>query len=99
MNYDKFTTFITSEIPHLRRTSVPQRYCLTTDANNEIDISSKYCTHQLSRLVGSGVQAIGIRVVNRHSFYHQATTTTLNIDLPTFQSTSLKTAVSSIRFS
>ena len=29
MNYDTFTTFITSEIPHLRRrTSVPLRYCL-----------------------------------------------------------------------
>ena len=56
-----------SEIPHLRRTSVPLRYCLTNDANNEIDISSKYCTHQLCRLVGSGVQAIGIRVVESES--------------------------------
>ena len=33
MNYDAFTTFITSEIPHLRRTSVPLRYCLTNDAS------------------------------------------------------------------
>ena len=103
MNYDEFTTFITSEIPHLRRTSVPLRYCLTNDANNEIDISSKYFTHQLSRLVGSGVQAIGIRVVESESplssFYRQPTTTTVNSDIPTSQSTSSKTAVSSGRFS
>ena len=103
MNYDAFTTFIASEITHRRRTSVPLRYCLTNDANNEIDISSKYCTHQLSRLVGSGVQAIGIRVVESESplssFYHQPTTTSVNSDIFTSYSTSLKTAVSSIRFS
>ena len=103
MNYDAFTTFITSEILHLRRTSVPLRYCLTNDANNEVDISSKYCTHQLSRLVGSGVQAIGIRVVESESplssFYRQPTTTTVNSDTPSSHSTSSKTALSSIRFS
>ena len=103
MNYDAFTTFITSEIPHLRRTSVPLRYCLTNDANNEIDLSSKYCTHQLSRLVGSGLQAIGIRVVESESplssFYRQPTTTTVNRDIPTSHFTSSKTAVSAIRFS
>ena len=103
MNYDAFTTFITRKIPHLRRTSLPLRYCLTNDANTEVDISSKYCTHQLSRLVGSGAQAIGIRVVESESplssFYRQPTTTTVNSDIPTFHSTSSKTAVSSIRFS
>ena len=69
-----------SEIPHLRRTSVPLRYCLTNYANNETNLSSKYCTHQLSRLINSGVQAIGIRVVESESplssFYRQSTTTT-----------------------
>ena len=92
MNYDAF-----------RRTSVPLRYCLTNDVNNEVDISSKYCTHQLCRFVGSGVQAIGIRVVESESplssFYRQPTTTTVNSDIPTPPSTSSKTAVSSIRFS
>ena len=103
MTYDAFTTFITSEIPRLRRTSVPLRYCITNDANNEIYISSKYCTHQLSRFVGSGVQAMGIRIVESESplssFYRQPTTTTVNSDIPTSHSTSSKTAVSSIRFS
>ena len=63
MKYDEFTSFITSEIPHLRRIHVPLRYCLRNNANNEIDILSNYCTRQLSGLVVSGVQAICIRVV------------------------------------
>ena len=102
MKYDEFTSFITSEIPHLRRIHVPLRYCLTNDANNEIDISSKYCTHQLSRLVVSGVQAICIKVVESESplssFSRQYTTTTVNNDIPISKPTSSKT-VSSIRFS
>ena len=78
-----------------RRTSVSLRYCLTNGANNEIDISSKYCIHQLSRFVGSGVQAIGIRVVemNRH-YLHFIASQIFPLPNPRH-----RTAVSSIRFS
>jgi hypothetical protein len=65
MRYDQLSSLIISEIPYLGRINVPIRYCIKDGKENEIDISPKYFTHQITRLLGSGLNAFSVRV-NRH---------------------------------
>lgn len=67
MRYDEITSLINSEIPYLQRIIVPLRYCIKDETNNEIDLSPKYSTHQIARLLGRDLKKLSVRVIESES--------------------------------
>ena len=67
MRYDEITSLINSEISYLGRIIVPLRYCIKDEINNEIDLSPKYCTHQITRLLGRDLKKLGVRIIECES--------------------------------
>ena len=76
MRYDQLSPPIISEIPYLGRINVPIRYCIKDGKENEIDISPKYFTHQITRLLGSGLNAFSVRVIESESPLSSSSSTT-----------------------
>ncbi|CAB4022601.1 Hypothetical predicted protein, partial [Paramuricea clavata] len=56
--------------------NVEYTYCKKDGKENEIDISPKYFTHQITRLLGSGLNAFSVRVIESESPLSSSSSTT-----------------------